>query len=73
MGGRITYVPGPEDVCKTYQGCEGKPPAGMLKPKTQWTCNVCGKIWVVVAGAQYNEPYQAWRKLTNQTRGGFDR
>lgn len=70
MSGEITYIPTEKSNCETYQGCDGKPSADLYRPRTQWTCNSCGQIWVVVAGAQYNEPYQAWRKLTDRTRDG---
>jgi hypothetical protein len=37
-------------------------PAGTL-----WECDDCGKQWVVVTGAQYNEPYSAWRDASQPT------
>lgn len=70
MTGKITFVPSAADRCRLE--CPDKPPPAMLKPRTQWTCDECGKVWVVVEGAQHNEPYQAWRVLTDATRDGRD-
>lgn len=73
MGGRITHVPAPKDDCIRGWGCADKPSPNDYKPGTQWTCDNCGKVWVVVEGAQYNEPYQAWRTLTEKNKNGMDR
>ena len=66
MAGTIT--PPPSEAHK----CEGRPPAEHYQRATVWTCDDCGKKFVVVVGSQYNEPYTAWRVLTDWTRGGFD-
>ena len=70
MTGKITFVPGPEDQCRL--ACPDKPSCAALKPRTPWTCDYCGKVWVVVEGAQYNEVYRSWRRLTHATRDGRD-
>lgn len=66
MSGTITPPP------PAAHKCEGLPSADEHLPATVWTCDDCGKKFVVVAGAQYNEPYQAWRVLTDRTRAGRD-
>ncbi|QDK03259.1 hypothetical protein SEA_DEJAVU_18 [Microbacterium Phage DejaVu] len=66
MGGRIIYVPNDPHECGS------KPVSAMLKKGTQWQCNDCDQVWVVVEGAQYNEPYSAWRRLTERNRDGRD-
>lgn len=66
MSGQIIYVP------PTAHECGGQPPARMLNAGTQWQCDDCGQVWVVVEGAQYNESYSAWRKLTEKNKGGRD-
>lgn len=68
MTGKITYVPSSHE----RHGCEGMPAADALPAGTIWTCDDCGQEWVVVEGAQYNESYSAWRKLTERNRGGRD-
>lgn len=73
MGGRITYVPPPKDGCIRGWGCADKPNANDYEPSTQWTCDNCDQVWVVVEGAQYNEPYKAWRKLTYKNIEGEDK
>lgn len=70
MTGRITFVPTAAQRCETQLGCPDMPPAAGLVPGTIWQCDGCGREWVVVAGAQYNEPYQAWRRLSEQNRDG---
>lgn len=60
-------------VCDSYAGCADKPPADTLPRATQWQCDVCDQTWVVVEGAQYNESYSAWRRLTEKNVGGHDR
>lgn len=72
MSGRIVYAPKIPSACERGQ-CEGKPHAGGHQPGTIWECDECGQQWVVVHGAQYNEEYSAWRKLTEQNRYGYDR
>lgn len=67
MGGKIILIPESAHQCADF------PVAGMLKKGTQWQCNDCNKIWVVVTGAQYNEPYSAWRKLTDKNINGEDK
>lgn len=73
MTGRITYVPQPAAVCERPGGCPDKPRAEAYTRGTVWTCDECGREWVVVTGAQYNEPYSAWRPLTDRNRDGNDR
>lgn len=73
MTGMIVHVPAAAKRCELSAGCAEKPPADDLRPGTVWRCDECGREWVVVAGAQYNEPYQAWRRLTESNRGGQDR
>ena len=71
MAGRITFVPSTPTACE--QGhCAGKPSPDPHRPGTIWTCDECGKEWVLVQGAQYNETYRAWRRLTERNRGGSD-
>lgn len=71
MIGRITFEPPHPTACDRGT-CEGKPPADNYRPGTIWTCDECDREWVVVEGAQYNEPYQAWRHLTERNREGRD-
>jgi hypothetical protein len=73
MTGKIIFTPSPLQRCETALGCADRPPADTLKPATVWKCDECGREWVVTEGAQYNEPYQAWRRLTESNRGGQDR
>lgn len=72
MSGRIVYEPSTPSACERGN-CEGKIRAPELRPGTIWKCDECGKQWVVVQGAQYNESYQAWRVLTERNRDGLDR
>ncbi len=67
MSGTIT--PPPPEAHK----CEGLPPAESHPRATVWTCDDCGKKFVVVWGSQYNEHYSAWRPLTDLTKDGYDR
>lgn len=71
MTGRITHTPTPQTL-HDRKGCDGKPDANMHARGTIWTCDDCGKQWVVVQGAQYNESYSAWRVLTDRNREGYD-
>ncbi len=73
MSGRITFGPEPAAVCDRPGGCPEKPRAEAHSRRTVWTCDECGREWVVVEGAQYNEPYSAWRRLTQRNRDGSDR
>lgn len=73
MTGKITFTPTPAARCERTGGCPDKPQPSVLKPGTIWQCDECAREWVVVEGAQYNEPYQAWRRLTESNRGGQDR
>lgn len=72
MTGRITHVPAPRDLCAA-RACPGKPDPAPLRRGTIWTCDDCSREWVVVHGAQYNEPYHAWRRLTERNRDGIER
>lgn len=67
MSGKITPPP-----AAPHQ-CTGRPDAKRHARGTVWTCNNCGKQFVVVFGAQYNESYVAWRPLTEANRNGHDR
>jgi len=73
MTGRITHVLEPAAVCERPGGCPDMPKAEAHRPGTVWTCDECGREWVVVEGAQYNESYRAWRRLTDRNRNGDDR
>lgn len=52
--------------------CEGMGSPYAYASGTQFHCDECPKKWVVVEGAQYNEPYKAWRPLTWKNRTGRD-
>jgi len=52
--------------------CEGRPLAEGFPRATIWTCDDCGKKFVIVHGSQYNEPYSAWRGLTDKTKNGYE-
>lgn len=73
MTGRITHVPEPTAACERPGGCLGRPSADLYRPGTVWTCDECDREWVIVEGAQYNEVYRAWRRLTEANRNGSDR
>ncbi|WP_234057933.1 hypothetical protein [Microbacterium sp. NFH-22A-Y] len=73
MGGRITFTPPRRSVCDRPAGCQGRPAPEPYPRGTIWTCDECGSEWVVVEGAQYNEAYSAWRRLTDRNRDGSDR
>lgn len=64
MAGTIIGIPSSAHVC------QGRPSANYYPAKTQWKCDDCPQVWVVVTGVQYNEPYNAWRKLTPKTVNG---
>lgn len=64
MSGRIIYVP------PSAHDCEGRPSADWYKAGTIWECSECGKQYVVVEGAQYNESYSAWRDADKPTLQG---
>lgn len=53
-------------------GCEGFPEAAAYPAGTVWKCLECGQEWVCVKGAQYNEPYSAWRRITESNMFGED-
>jgi ribosomal protein L37AE/L43A len=67
MSGTITAPP-PE-----AHKCEGIPLPALYHEGTVWTCDDCGKKFVVVRGAQYNESYLAWRTLTEENKNGADK
>jgi len=69
MSGKITYTPEDHEL----HGCQGKPVASTLRRGTIWTCDDCGKRWVVVTGSQYNETYSAWRDASKPTLSGESR
>lgn len=73
MTGRITFIPQAKAVCERPAGCLDKPNPQVHARGTIWTCDECDKEWVLVTGAQYNEPYSAWRPLTDRNRDGSDR
>ena len=73
MTGRITFVPTPAAVCDRPGGCRDKPHPQVHSRGTIWTCDECGKEWVLVTGSQHNETYEAWRPLTERNRDGSDR
>lgn len=73
MPGRVTFVPSPKAVCERPAGCLDKPRPEAHARGTIWTCDVCGREWVVVTGSQFNEHYSAWRILTAANREGYDR
>jgi hypothetical protein len=67
MPGKIISTPaGPPHKCT------GQPRADLLSHGTVWRCDECNKDWVVVKGSQYNEPYSAWRPLTEHNKNGRD-
>lgn len=66
MPGRIIHEP------PAKHECSGMPLPEKYFPGTIWQCDECDQKWVLVHGAQYNEPYTAWRKLTNQNKYGRD-
>lgn len=67
MPGKIVAVP------QRAHACEGQPPTGSYPKGTQWQCSECHQTWVLVYGAQYNEPYEVWRKMTLKNANGEDR
>lgn len=73
MTGRIIYRPAARNACTGPTGCPDKPAFDGLDRGTIWQCDECDQQWVLVIGAQYNETYWAWRKLTPTTAGGYDR
>lgn len=72
MAGRIIYRPHLARECASPSGCPGKPNHLGLDHGTIWQCDECEQQWVLVMGAQYNETYWAWRKLTAQNRNGVE-
>jgi hypothetical protein len=66
MSGRIIFQP-TRNACASFAGCAGRPKADAYPAGTLWECDDCHKQWVVVTGAQYNEPYSAWRDAGQPT------
>ena len=62
MTGKIIYEPPVPTPCDRG-ACAGKPPAEDYRDGTRWQCDDCGAIWEKHSGAQYNEPYDAWRRV----------
>lgn len=60
MTGRIIFVPPRPTACDRGQ-CEDKPRAEGYRDGTIWECDHCGAQWIVWSGAQYNEPFTAWK------------
>lgn len=63
MTGRIIYTPPIPTSCDRGE-CADKPKADGLRDGTIWECDHCGRHWIVWSGAQYNEPFSAWRRAT---------
>jgi len=63
MTGRIVYTPPIPSACK-LDLCPEKPDAEGLRDGTIWQCDHCGRYWLVWSGAQYNEPFSAWRRAS---------
>ncbi|QDH48024.1 hypothetical protein SEA_PAVLO_16 [Microbacterium phage Pavlo] len=66
MGGRVILVP------EAAHECKGKPKTWSYPKGTHWQCNECHQTWVLVHGSQYNENYEAWRKLNLRNIKGED-
>lgn len=64
MTGKIIYEPPVPTPCDRG-ACEGKPKPENYRDDTRWQCDECGAIWEKYSGAQYNEPYSAWRRVKN--------
>lgn len=62
MSGRIVFEPPLAAECIRAGRCRDMPPAGEYRDGTIWQCDVCGARWEKWSGAQYNEPFDAWRK-----------
>ncbi len=60
MSGRIIFKPEMPSACDRGQ-CDGKPRAADYRVGTIWECDHCGRQWIVWSGAQYNEPFSAWK------------
>lgn len=71
MPGKITHVPSDATI-HDQRGCQDRPSPYDYARGTIWTCDECGSEWVVVHGAQYNEAYTAWRRLTERNRDGIE-
>ncbi|AWY04997.1 hypothetical protein SEA_HORTUS1_15 [Microbacterium phage Hortus1] len=67
MGGKIILIP------TAAHECSGRPETRAYPKGTQWQCGECNQTWVLVYGSQYNEHYEAWRKLTTSNIKGEDR
>jgi hypothetical protein len=63
MTGRIIYTPPVPTLCDR-ELCADKPEAEGLRDGTIWECDHCARTWIVWSGAQYNEPFSAWRRTT---------
>ena len=60
VSGRIVYEPLPPTGCERGM-CEGKPKPENYRDGTIWQCDDCCAQWEKWSGAQYNEPFDAWR------------
>lgn len=70
MSGLIIFEPAMPTACERGQ-CEGKPKAEFHRDGTLWQCNHCGEVWEVWSGAQYNEPFSAWKISDSPAAAGF--
>lgn len=61
MSGKIIYEPHLPTACERGM-CEGKPNPESYRDGTIWQCDECGSRWEKWSGAQYNEPFDAWRQ-----------
>lgn len=72
MSGRIIFQPPRPTACERGL-CESKPVADQYRDGTIWQCDECGSKWEVWSGAQYNEAFSAWRRVSgpipNRTDG----
>lgn len=59
--GRIVYEPPRPTACDLGR-CEGKPKPENYRDGTIWQCDHCDARWEKWSGAQYNEPFDAWRR-----------
>jgi hypothetical protein len=73
MAGKIIHVPPVANTHTDRTPCPDIPIAASYRPGTQWQCDDCNRVWVVVEGVQYNEPWSAWRRLTALNMDGRDR
>ena len=61
MSGKIIYEPPRPTACDRGM-CQGKPKPERHRDGTIWECDDCGAQWEKWSGAQYNEPFDAWRR-----------